>query len=59
MAILSYENDSAVVVNRHDRGAARMMDHFTLMCELTFNDGVDRDVEQAAVEYFLTAQDFG
>ncbi len=55
MSILSDEYDRAVVVHRHDHGAARVMDHVALIGKLTFSDGVDRDLEHAAVEYFLTA----
>src|SRR6185369_9954176 len=56
MAILSHKHDGAVVVDRHDHGAARVMDHVALIRKLTFNDGVDCDFENAAVEYFLAAQ---
>ena len=58
MAILSHERDRAVVEHRQDDGAAVMMDHFALVGLLAFAHRVDSDVENAAVEYFLAADDF-
>src|SRR5690348_2381076 len=34
------------------------MDHFALIRELTFADRIDRDIEYATLEHFLTVQNF-
>jgi hypothetical protein len=55
MPVLSDESHRAVVEDRNDDGAAVVMDHFALIREFTFADGVDGYAEHAAGEDFLTA----
>jgi hypothetical protein len=43
-------------MERHDYGAARVMDHFALIGKIAFADGIDRDSEDRAIKYFLTVK---
>jgi hypothetical protein len=58
MAVLSDESDRAVVKHGHDHGAAWMMDHFALVRQFTFSNGIDGDIEYTTLEHFLTVQYF-
>ncbi len=57
MPVLTHERHSAVVEDGQDHRAAVMMDHFTLVREFAFAHRVDSDVEHAAGEDFLAADD--
>ena len=59
MSILIDECYRAVVEDWHDNGATVVMDHFALIRQFTFTDGIDSDVEHSAIEHFLAAQYFG